>query len=673
MKPTLHFALFAIACALPQTQILAQQSEMKWGKVSKEELAMTQYPQDMEAEAVVLGDYGVVEYDIRSEDRPIKFERHVRIKFLTQAGVDAFGDVEITYYSYERTEVLTGLKAQVYLPDGQETSVGKDNLFSLEENDYWTTETISFPGLTIGAVVEYKYTINSNLLFSPVDWYFQREIPIVRSDLVVKIPDWFDFVVLQQGRPVDIHQTEQTKDAINLTQVSRQGDWNVQQQVSQGSLDVTYNKTQYAAVRVPALKPERHITTMEDYYSHIRYQLNSVRFPESPIRNIMDSWSKVEERLLDDVGFGREYNAKRNGELVLEFAGITTVGGMNQMELARKLYDEISLNIRWNDRYQVRIRESIPEIVKRKEGSSADLNLTLLAGLLALQIEAYPVLTSTRNHGKLFELYPFMDQFNHTMVLAILDTKPVFLDVVGGFQPIGLPRLNALNYKGWMVAPGSSQWIDVIPEMSKSTYYFQLKCSADGALEGTLQGKFTGYLGYDERNSYHSNPEEYFKNHLTITSHTLAVNDMQIQNPDDRHQPWSFTCKINCAPNIESTDYIYLSPMFPGETTENPFKAETRLFPVEFNYSYSNKFIIDIAIPEGYVIESLPKSRKLESEDGGIVFIYRTGENQGRIQLLFDVSVTNVRYAFDQYEMLKLIFNEITSAAGEQVVLRKVT
>lgn len=646
---------------------------MKWGKIPEDDLAMTQYSLDPEAEAVVLGDYGVIEYDIRSEDRPIKFERHVRIKFLTQAGVDALGDVEITYYSYERTEVLTGLKAQVYLPDGQEINVNKDNIFSIAENDYWTTETISFPGLTVGAVVEYKYTINSNLLFTPVDWYFQREIPIVRSDLVVKIPDWFDFVLLQQGRPLDIHETEQTKDVINVSEVSRQGDWNVQQQVSQGSLDVTYNKTQYAAVHVPALKPERHITTMEDYYSHIRYQLNSIRFPDSPIRNIMDSWSKVEERLLEDVSFGREYNAKRNGEMVLEFAGISAASEMSQKELAKKLYDEISVNIRWNDIYQVRIKESIPDVLRRKEGSSADLNLTLLAGLLALQIEAYPVLTSTRSHGKLFEIYPFMDQFNHTMVLAILDTKPVFLDVAGGFQPMGLPRLNALNYKGWMVAPGSSQWIDVSPEISRGTYYFQLQCSQNGALEGTLQGKFTGYLGLFERNAYQSNSEEYFKDHLTMASHTLTVSEMQVQNVNNKHEPWSFTCKVNCTANTEPSDYIYLSPMFPGETIENPFKAQTRLFPVEFNYPFAEKFIIDIVIPDGYVIESLPKSQKVEAEDGGLVFSYRTGENQGRIQLLFDVSVTNVRYAFDQYEMLKLIFNEMTSAAGEQIVLRKVT
>jgi hypothetical protein len=73
------------------------------------------------------------------------------------------------------------------------------------------------------------------------------------------------------------------------------------------------------------------------------------------------------------------------------------------------------------------------------------------------------------------------------------------------------------------------------------------------------------------------------------------------------------------------------------------------------------------------MVESLPESRKIESEDGGITFTYRAGEIDGKVQLIFDVNVTQLRYSFEQYAMLRLLFNEVASAAGEQVVFKKST
>ncbi len=41
---------------------------------------------------------------------------------------------------------------------------------------------------------------------------------------------------------------------------------------------------------------------------------------------------------------------------------------------------------------------------------------------------------------------------------------------------------------------------------------------------------------------------------------------------------------------------------------ENPFKQEVREYPVDFGYPKQEKYNININIPEGFVVESMPES-----------------------------------------------------------------
>ncbi|MEL7121624.1 MAG: transglutaminase, partial [Bacteroidota bacterium] len=69
----------------------AQESNIKFGKVSKEELAMTIYPKDSSASAVILHDKGDLNFDFAGNDHGIILEKHRRIKILKKAGFD-YGD-----------------------------------------------------------------------------------------------------------------------------------------------------------------------------------------------------------------------------------------------------------------------------------------------------------------------------------------------------------------------------------------------------------------------------------------------------------------------------------------------------------------------------------------------------------------------------------------------------
>jgi hypothetical protein len=653
------FALLSSWTALLQ----AQEEILKWGKIPEADLTMTIYAEDPEAGAVFLEDHGSVKFDFRSEDRPVRFERHFRLKFLNDAGIDEYGNIFIPFVSHHNAEVVGGVKAIVYHPDGTEIPVGKQNMFLNEDNPYYSTQRISLPSLKAGAIAEVQYSILSRDIFSPVDWKFQYSIPVRRSQLEVSMPEWFEYIELKQGRLVDEESQRQKKQSLVGT--------NSKYLSVSSSPDVKMRISNYTSHSVPALKKEKHITTMEDYYSRLRYQLQSIVIPSRPVEPILSSWKKVEEELLGMPSFGNAFESQRNGTRVLEFAGISKGETMSQTEAAALLFERLNAMLQWNNRYTILLSSNIADVLERKAGTTADLNLTLVTGLRALGISAAPVLTSTRSHGKPLEIYPFLDQFNHVIVIATLDGKPTFMDLGDRYLPMGLLRKDALNYRGWRVIRDNSSWIDITPDVSKATYYFQLRYSPDRRFEGTFQGKFNGYLGYEERRIYSLDTTRYFHDHFQGSQHEWILSDIKYNVTSTLDQPWVISCNVSGTGSGAAEEYMYLAPPFPKSFIENPFKSELRLYPVEFNFPVSTRIIIDIEVPEGYVVESIPESKKFETEDGGIAFIYRSGLENQRIHISIEYSILNVRYEYDQYTMLNSIFDIMVSTLGEQIVLKK--
>ena len=79
--------------------IFGQKPEMKFGKISKEELEMEYYEQDSSANALVLFDkgYSYFVYDNNYHGFKLIFERHVRIKFFNKEGFSS-GDFRVPLY-----------------------------------------------------------------------------------------------------------------------------------------------------------------------------------------------------------------------------------------------------------------------------------------------------------------------------------------------------------------------------------------------------------------------------------------------------------------------------------------------------------------------------------------------------------------------------------------------
>src|ERR1043165_860944 len=105
---------------------------------------------------------------------------------------------------------------------------------------------------------------------------------------------------------------------------------------------------------------------------------------------------------------------------------------------------------------------------------------------------------------------------------------------------------------------------------------------------------------------------------------------------------------------------------------ENPFKSAERVYPVEMPYGIDETYVFSLIMPDGYVLDELPKSMRLKlNEEGDGDFEYLVSESGGTISLRSRIRLKRAYYLPDEYETLREFFNLIVKKHNEQIVLKK--
>jgi hypothetical protein len=663
---------FLLACLLGLTwPLFAQKPPMKWGKIPSEQLEMQVYEADSSATAVVLCDYGELEFSAPSGTVEYLFDHHKRIKILEKKGIEDYGDITIRQWGEDE---VSGIKAQVILPNGEEIKLKKKDIYKEKVRDGLVEFKFSFPKLVEGAIIEYKYQLKSGYIGSLQPWFFQAMVPTLWSEYRLSIPEWYDYVQINRGRAMDEVVTDQANGSMMIpgyTEKAFGGGSRVEQRGFQ-RVEVKINKTQYIQKDVPALKQEPFITTMNDYLAYIEFQLNFIAYPRQGIKQILPSWSKVAKNLSEATYFGQQYTKKKYIKDILKETDPIMKGIESNEEKVATLYEFVASNMDWNGKERKFITDDLETAFEKKTGSSADLNLMLLALLKHYGVESYPVLVSTRDHGQAIELYAIVRQFDHVITLAKFGEQFIAIDVDDPTRPLGYPRINSLNSFGWLVDAANPQWIQLPSPGGKMVSSGNLKLDAEGTMSGTMDYKFEGYPAI----SVMSKMKDDEKGHFLQEDLKEMYPDMKYADVEfKRSDAASIVAKSNCEiPYVAQVidDMIYLTPTIEPDYEENPFKLQERSYPVDIPYPNSNQIIVNIEIPEGYVVDELPEPTRMSLEKKGASFNYRVSKvNDQMIQIISKLTINQLKFSPQEYQALRGFFDLVVEKQSEQVVLRK--
>ena len=637
------------------TSLFTQRAPIEIGRVSSEDLKMTTYEADTSAAAIVLCDFGRIAVEEISNEYKCRFYRHRRIKILKESGF-SHGDVFLPYYSYNKNEQLGRLKANIFAPDGTMTSLGKKDFYKEKLSDKYTAIKFAFPNVQVGSVIEYEYAVvHDNVTVLP-EWYFQESIPVRWNELHFTFPEKFAYTYLFEGNR---GMTKRVEDKTTYL------DGESGQMIIKNRHFVMKNSV--------AMKREPHITTMDDYKARVRFQLDAYVDGYGVKKQILSSWSEVVKDLEYAPRFGLQYTRKRLVKKANEALQPKLIGLSTQREKAKAIYQFIAENMAWDGKYRDFSSRDLNETWEQKKGSSADLNFMLLSLLRQNGFEAYPLMTSTRSHGKMYEKYPMLHQFNHTMVLVNIDGKDQIMDVPTKTRRMDMPTKNALNKRGVVIKSPEAVWVDIDAPIGSDAFMYELTLDENGSLNGNLKTKYKGYNARPERSHYKDDEEgQHWKERFEDFSETTITIE-KFENLDNIYEPFKENLQLTI-PEAATVagDFIYLSPILYSGFKENIFKLEKRYFPVDMTYPIQEQIVIKLKIPAGYVIEELPQPANLALANNAGKFRFAVEKkDEQNLQIISSFKLNQLRFEPSEYPNLRELFDLIAEKYGEQIVLKK--
>ena len=630
---------------------------IEFGKIPSADIQMTTYPLDSSAEAVVLAAKGELNVELGNNGFQLNYHFFRRVKLLKKSAFDAEGNIKITYYTKDDYEDLRKVKAAVIQPNGTRQELTKKDFFEEKTTKNYTTKKFAFPNLTEGCIIEYEYEMISQNLGTLHSWQFQENIPVRHSEVSLSVPEYFDYVYLFRGR-----QSLKKADVKNE---------------NFGSTRYTVQKMY--ADSVPAIKPEAYITTMGDYLSQIDFQLSRINHPSGQTENRMTNWKDVAEKLSKREYLGEQMSRKINYGEVWRTIKPLLEGAKTDDEKIKIIYEYLCKNVNWDeDNYSEYSSESLNSAFKKKKASSGELNMMLLACLSEAGVKASPMLVSTRGHGKPVTVYPIMEQFNHLACYIDKGEKSQIIDVGTINRPVGLPRISTLNGQGWILDKTNPRWVDIIAPLSNEISLAAFKLDEEGTLTGSISSNYRGYAAVSEREDEQGSEQDGEKKHEKVKKALakdfpdIKIDSITIANLDNTAEP--FKRIVYCAiPNGATTagDLMYIKPALKTELDENPFKQPKREYPVDFAYPFKDQFVLNLTIPDGYAIEEMPKTIRVNLPDSGGSFQYLSSVNGNVIQLIVKIQLDQLHFEPEDYLLVKEFFNQIATKSAEQVVLKK--
>ncbi len=670
---TLVLTAVSVLCFLNTT--VAQ--NYKFGKVSKEELLQKEHPIEPTADAAVLYRETKTEFNYKQDTGwYMVTDVFERIKIYNKEGFD-WANLTIDLYEGEGEDKLIGLKGYTYNLGAngkiEEVKLKNDGIFEEETSKYLTQTKVTMPDLREGCVIEYKYTINSPFIFNIDEFRFQETIPVDKLVVRFSTPEYFVYKTHQRGwipykvdmesfdRSISFRQTVQDRSTLQQT-------GGIPQNITR---EVTFKEDTYTVEleNVPALKDEAYVGNLDNYTTALQFEMSYIDIPGVPLKTYTTTWEDVSKSIYNIDSFGNELNRDNYFEDDLNslINGVT-----NPQEKVVKIFSFVLNKMNWNNYNGFYTNEGVKNAYKKGTGNVADINLILVAMLRKANLNANPVLVSTKSHG--MPLFPTRNGFNYVIAAVDLPGGTLLLDATNKDAEIGVLKPNVMNWQGRIITNGGgSDWVSLVPkQQAVKSAMINVDITPDLAVTGKTQSRFTANYALNYRAGFKSLNEEAQRKRLEKYIEQTELSNIEFENLNNLGKPVSLNYDFEVLDAVEDVaGKLYFSPMVIMATKENPFKPDTRAYPIDFGHPKKDRYIINITIPEGYKVESLPENALFNLGEGLGSYRYLISQAGDKLQLSVEFSINEAIVSADEYGNLKKFFELLIAKEKEKVVLTK--
>ena len=641
----------------------SQKLERTFSEITPGEIAMTFYENDPDAGAVILFDIGESKFVDSKNGYDIHFTRHKRIKIFDKSAFDQ-AEIKIPFYvdGYGKTEFIQSIDAITFNNIDGRTFMKKLNHSTVYEekiSQQWYVKKFVFPDVQEGSILDLKYTLVTPFHINLPDWEFQDKIPTIYSEYEIRMIPFYEYVYIVQGisrfdfKESYIAKTKRTWGSVGKS---------YGQTVGTGVEFQDYVHT-YVLKNIPAFKDETFITSINDYIIKMDFQLSQIHRPNGTTTEIISTWPELNKALLKNEHFGKYM--KSSSKYAKKVLSDIDLSELTTMEQSKKCINYVKKNYIWNKRNSKYASQSAKEFQINKTGNSAEINLFLIALLNQADIEAKPVILSTRDHGKTSSDYPF-DHFTNYVIALIETDSPYLADASNSQLPYTRLPIKCLNVKGLIVSEDDEQWVKLennIPSLTKTVIHSTLDIESV-KINANINIQSTEYEAYSNRVSYEddvSDLTEYYEKKIG------EINSLKTFAYEHKSKPYSIVIDGVAEPE-QILDNIVFKPFFDLVISENMLKQKTRDYPVDLIYPRKNIYESTTKIPEGFKVEELPDAYQTNNKLVEIDLSYQVMDGYLKVVGLYYFK--KAVYQPEEYTRIKVYLDRIIKKFNTPVVVQ---
>jgi hypothetical protein len=590
-----RFALLSMFCLFFHLSQAANAQDKEWRPISPQELAMKTpiVEPDADAEAI----FWEVKLDDSSTD-DLKRINYVRVKIFNERGRDKFSKVDIPF--------LKGLKvkdvaARVIKPDGSIVELKKEDIFEREilKGDGIKIKAKSFavPGIEPGVIIEYRYReVIEDATAKGMRLAFQRDIPVQNLSYYYKPynkqePDFQSFNMTGTKFLKD-------KDGFYLASQTNVAPFKEEPRMPPADQVRPWMLLQGARLNIISASEFSIAFTIKD--------------PNNPPLY----WAAFSgERK------GLHLHMTKPNSDIKKAAEEITASAATPEEKLRKLYEFCQTQIKNTtydasltdeQRQKLPVNKSMAETLKRKSGRALDVTLLFGAMASAIGLESRIAYLADRSE-MFFEPEMANESFLHLDAIGVkIGERWKFFNPGSSFMPYGSLHWQDEDVWALLVNEKGYVWVKTPitahdKSLAKRTGRFKLL--EDGTLEGDVRIEYSGQLGYVYKMGNYSDSagkrEEDLKEEIKKRISTAEISNVAIENINDPEKPFVYAFKVRVPAYAQKTGKrLFLQPGF-FEYGENPvFASATRKYNIYFQYPWSEKDDILIALPQGFALDN---------------------------------------------------------------------
>ncbi|MDR0230479.1 MAG: DUF3857 domain-containing protein [Flavobacteriaceae bacterium] len=612
------------------------------------------------ADAVVLDEEGLIEFEFSIDTGFSIVERVKRsIQINTTDGIER-ATLTIPFYSGKYGKELVEIKEyKIARNENNEQVIIKitkaDN--KKVDSDFYIKE-IKPEGVKVGDIIEYSYIKQRFNIDEIPTWYFQSDLPKLKSRYTVKIPESLTYVISTTGS-LELEKKESTTTTVRSIPTS-----------FFGGTPYRFREVviEYKAQDIPALKAEPYGGNINNSISSIRFDLAQFQYPDSPVVTIPYKEEDVAKDIFKNREFGGELKQVKflQKNLLKEEWNV-----LEPKERIATVMRAITERVKWNGEYSYLAKMGIKQAYLNRTGNSADINLMLVTALKGCGIDAEPVVLSTRMNGR--SLILFTRFINQVVATVVIDDVRYFLDATDTNSTLRVMPIENLNQEGWIIGDkGSFTKVDMTPKLfSLNQENYILNLGNDGNIKGTISNTKTLYEAYLLKIAGDNDLVTPLRRDIERRSAGTFVKNGVLKTSEEGGISMEFELqKFNFARKEGALMKIRLLEFYKDQM--NPFVESTRFLPIDFMYPSMDSYNIKINLPEGYKLQEVPATIAFSNKESGMMFTYVVSENtDGSVEGKFNLRIAKPLLQKELYPVVKKMYEEIHKAVNQELIIVK--